>query len=189
VVKLAQETVGHAQGMSVSLERHGELPTVAASNDTVLEMDHHQYESGEGPCVAAAAQGHEPTSRRWLKRHRGRRLLPKPSKGIKSILSTPLVAHDRPLGAINIYFDAELAIGANEQELAQLFATQTEGLLGVAGAAAPDEHRRARMVDALRSRDRIAVAIGVLMERDGATQRRSGGSSPHGCTRARRRHA
>ena len=171
VVKLAQETVQRAQGVSVSLDRHGKLRTVAASNDTVLEMDHHQYDSGEGPCVAAAAEGHEFHIDSLAGETRWPTFVPKATdQGIKSILSTPLIPHDRPLGALNIYSDTERAFGASEKELAQLFATQTENLLGVAGAEVSDEQRTARVADALRSREVIAVAMGVLMERDGATQ-------------------
>jgi signal transduction protein with GAF and PtsI domain len=171
VVKLAQETVQRAQGVSVSLERHGKLRTVAASNDTVLEMDHHQYDSGEGPCVDAAAQGHEFHIDSLAGETRWPTFVPKATEqGIKSILSTPLIPNDRPLGALNIYSDTERAFGAAAKELAQLFATQTETLLGVAGAEVSDDQRNALIADALRSRELIAVAIGVLMERDGATQ-------------------
>lgn len=171
VVKLAEGTVHGAQGVSVSLERHGKLRTVAASNDTVLEMDHHQYDSGEGPCVAAAAEGHEFHIDALAGETRWPTFVPKATEqGIKSILSTPLVPHDRPLGALNIYSDTERAFGTSEKELAQLFATQAENLLGVAGAAVPDEQRTARLADALRSRDVIALATGVLMERHGVTR-------------------
>lgn len=171
VVMLAEETVHGAHGVSVSLDRHGKLRTVAASNDTVLEMDHHQYESGEGPCVDAAAEGHEFHIDSLAGETRWPTFVPKATEqGIKSILSTPLIPHDRPLGALNIYSDAERAFGSSEKELAQLFATQTEGLLGVAGAEVSDEQRTALITDALRSREVIALATGVLMERDGATQ-------------------
>ncbi len=46
VVKLARTTVGGADGVSVSLRRHGLLATVAASDQTVLDMDTQQYARG-----------------------------------------------------------------------------------------------------------------------------------------------
>ena len=171
VVKRAEATVGGAHGASVSLDRHGKLRTVAASNDTILEMDHHQYDSGEGPCVAAAAEGHEFHIDSLAGETRWPTFVPKATEqGIKSILSTPLIPRDRPLGALNIYSDAERAFGSTEKELAQLFATQAEAFLGVGGAEVSDEQRTARLADALRSREVIALATGVLMGRDGATQ-------------------
>ena len=57
VTALADATVDNADGVSVTLERHGRLMTVAASNDKVLTMDRHQYETGEGPCLDAKANG------------------------------------------------------------------------------------------------------------------------------------
>lgn len=171
VVKLAEATVDGANGVSVSLERQGKLRTVAASNDTVLEMDHHQYESGEGPCVAAAAEGHEFHVDALAEEERWPTFVPLATQqGIKSILSTPLIPHDRPLGALNIYSDAERAFGAGQVELAQLFATQASGILADAGADVSEEEVGARIADALRSREVIARAQGVLMERTGATE-------------------
>lgn len=171
VVKLAEATVGGANGVSVSLERHGQLRTVAATNATVLEMDHHQYESGEGPCVAAAAEG------RWFhieslaEETRWPTFVPEAiQQGIKSILSTPLIPGDRPVGALNIYSDAEGAFAPSEQELAQLFATQASGILADAGAHVTDDERAALLTDSLRSREIVAVAQGVIMERTGVSQ-------------------
>ena len=174
VVNLAERTVHGANGVSVSLERHGALRTVAASNDTVLEMDHHQYESGEGPCVAAAAEGHEFHIESLADETRWPTFVPEAiQQGIKSILSTPLIPSDRPIGALNIYSDAERAFGISEKELAQLFADQASGILADAGADVPDEDRTALLTDSLRSREVIAQAQGVVMQRSGASEEES----------------
>ena len=171
VVGLAEATVHGANGVSVSLERHGKLRTVAASNATILEMDRHQYESGEGPCVAAAAEG------RWFHiesladETRWPTFVPEAmQQGIKSILSTPLVPGDRPVGALNIYSNAEHAFGTTEQGLAQLFATQASGILADAGAAVAEDERTALLTESLRSREVIAMACGILMARSGISQ-------------------
>ena len=57
VAKLARATIGAADGVSVSLRRQGHITTVAASDETIIEMDRHQYETGEGPCLSAAGEG------------------------------------------------------------------------------------------------------------------------------------
>ena len=171
VVNLAEKTVQGANGVSVSLERHGKLRTVAASNDTILEMDHHQYESGEGPCVAAAAEGHEFHIASLAEETRWPTFVPEAiQQGIQSILSTPLIPGDRPIGALNIYSDSERAFGSSQKELAQLFATQASGILADAGADMPDEDRSALLADSLRSREVIAQAQGVLMQRTGVSE-------------------
>lgn len=59
VVALASDIVGGADGVSVSLRRHGKLATVAASDQTISDMDANQYATGEGPCVDASFQGRE----------------------------------------------------------------------------------------------------------------------------------
>ena len=53
----ARTSVNGADGVSVSLLRHGELMTVAASDETIMEMDTEQYATGEGPCVDASLRG------------------------------------------------------------------------------------------------------------------------------------
>jgi len=57
VTVLARATVDGADGVSVSLERHGTVTTVAASDETIAQMDRDQYATGEGPCLSAAAEG------------------------------------------------------------------------------------------------------------------------------------
>lgn len=57
VVELAKISVRGADGVSVSLFRHGKLLTVAATDKTIMEMDSDQYARGEGPCVDASRRG------------------------------------------------------------------------------------------------------------------------------------
>jgi transcriptional regulator with GAF, ATPase, and Fis domain len=170
VTALASETMEGADGVSVSLLRHGRLATVAASDDTVLQMDAHQYASGEGPCIAAAAAGcwfHSPAlaeEERWpsfVPLARG--------QGIASILSSPLLTGDRPIGALNIYSNRERVFGARQQELATLFATQTSAILEEAGAAIAADDLDRSVLEALRSREVIAQAQGVLIGRQGVS--------------------
>ena len=57
VVALARAIVGGADGVSMSLRRHGDLTTVAASDQTIADMDAGQYATGEGPCIDASVKG------------------------------------------------------------------------------------------------------------------------------------
>ena len=104
VAELARSTIGAADGVSVSLRRHGHITTVAASDETIVEMDRHQYETGQGPCLSAAGEGtpfHVPSvedEQRWPA------FTPEAlAQGIKSILSNPLLAESGPVGALNMY--------------------------------------------------------------------------------------
>jgi anti-anti-sigma factor len=168
VTALADATVEHADGVSVTLERHGRLMTVAASNDKVLAMDGHQYDTGQGPCLAAKAEG------RWFyiesleDETRWPAFVPLAlEQGIHSILSSPLLTADRPLGALNIYSTTVNAFGTHEQELASLFATQASDILTSAHADISDEAMARRLTEALTVRQRIARAEGALMAAEG----------------------
>jgi len=57
VVVMSKSVMAGADGVSITLPRDGRLRTVAASNDVVLQMDHDQYDTGQGPCLDAATQG------------------------------------------------------------------------------------------------------------------------------------
>jgi anti-anti-sigma factor len=166
VVALARATVGGADGASVTLRRRGQLATVAASDDTISDMDANQYATGEGPCIDATVEG------RWFHaeslEHETRWPAFSPrarSLGISAILSSPLVADGQPVGALNIYSRTALAFAAKEQELAATFAAEASRVL--TAALAVDDHMTERLQEALRTRELIAEAQGVIMARQG----------------------
>lgn len=168
VVALARATVGGADGVSVSLRRHGRLATVAASDQTISEMDTDQYATGQGPCVAASVEGRWfhvgslDTEARWPA------FIPKArALGINAILSSPLQTEVQPVGALNIYSRTAEAFTPTAQQLAALFAEEASSILNHAGLDVTDEQTAGRLGDALESRRIIAHAQGVLMQRDG----------------------
>ena len=104
IVELSRSSIGAADGVSVSLMRHGVLSTVAASDQTIMAMDAYQYSTGEGPCVDASVQGHWFHAESLDAEVRWPSFTPRArSLGIKAILSSPLTAFGRPVGALNIY--------------------------------------------------------------------------------------
>ena len=87
--------------------------------------------------------------------------------GIGSVLSTPLMATGgNSVGALNIYSRTERAFGPPEQELAALCATQVSRIVASAGVAA---EQATRLQAALRVRELIAQAQGVVMARQGVS--------------------
>lgn len=167
VVALARATVGGADGVSVSLRRRGQLATVAASDQTISDMDTDQYATGEGPCVDASIEG------RWFHVEslateiRWPAFIPKAQAlGINAILSSPLQARAEPVGALNIYSRTTTAFTPTDQRLAALFASEASTLLTHAGLSAGDQHTAGRLFQALNARQAIACAQGVIMQRD-----------------------
>jgi len=85
------------------------MGTVAATDDTVAQMDRDQYATGQGPCLAAAGEGHWFHVESVDEEGRWPDFVPRArAGGIGSILSTPLMATGgRSVGALNIYSRTE----------------------------------------------------------------------------------
>jgi anti-anti-sigma factor len=167
VVALTRTTVEGADGVSVSLRRHGRLSTVASSDQTILDMDAGQYETGEGPCIDASVIGRRfhaeflDTETRWPAFTPKARAL-----GINAILSSPLVAGSIPVGAINIYSRRPAAFSVKDQDLATVFADEASVILSEVQASVTND-RQSQLGEVLRTRELISQAQGVIMERDG----------------------
>lgn len=167
VVALARASLHGADGVSISLRRHGNLSTVAATDQTILDMDAGQYTTGEGPCVAASSEG------RWFHaasledETRWPTFIPRARQlGINAILSTPLLDGDVAIGALNIYSRTAEVFAAREQQLAAVFAHEASGIVAAATLGTTEEELSARFRLALRLREVISQAQGVLMERE-----------------------
>jgi anti-anti-sigma factor len=168
VVEHAKCRVNGADGVSISLRRNGTLKTVAATDETIRAMDADQYATGEGPCVDASAKGHWfhaeslDSETRWPSfTPRARQL------GIKAILSSPLRSVDRSVGALNIYSLTAETFEEKDQKSAAAVAEQASLILSAARTGVSDSERARRFREALRSRETIALATGVVMERYG----------------------
>jgi anti-anti-sigma factor len=163
LAETAVATLAPADAASVTLRRHGQLVTVAASSPAVTDIDRHQYFTKEGPCVEAATSGEQreaidlAVETRWptfALRCRQQRL--------SSTFSAPLVVEGEPLGALNLYSRTPRAFGAMDRRRASELAALASTALGRAAAAA---QARDRLEETLESRETIARATGVLMAR------------------------
>ncbi|MGW3961377.1 GAF domain-containing protein [Amycolatopsis sp. NPDC005003] len=169
IVSLAGRTIPAAAGAGVTLvEADGGLVTTSASAPLVREADALQYELAEGPCLAALA-GCSPqriddaaTERRWA-----RWCAAVAGSGLRSVLTAPMVTEEGCHGAIKVYATAAGAFGPADERALATFADRAAVL--VANARAYDRAGRfsERFKDTLHDRDRIAMAKGFLMGRDG----------------------
>jgi anti-anti-sigma factor len=168
VVSLAQTLIKRAGGTSVSLRRHGRLMTVVASDQTVAAMDDDQYATGEGPCVAASFEGCRFEIDSVAEETRWSAFAPRAlALGIHAILSTPLFARDRPIGALNFYSRTVGAFSPKDLKLASMLAAESSTVLTDADLDADEGELTIGLGEALRTREVIAQAQGVVMERDG----------------------
>lgn len=167
VAVMSRSVMHGADGVSITLPRDGRLRTVAASNDVVLQMDHDQYDTGQGPCLDAAKEGEPFSSTALAFERRWPNFVPRArARGIESIMSTPVMSGDRPLGALNVYSRAPDALASHEQQWANQFALEASKVLLAADATATAGSVDAEIQQALHSREVIALAQGVVMARE-----------------------
>lgn len=154
------ETVPGADFAGITLVRGGrDVDSVAATNPLVVQADEAQEELGEGPCLDAIWEADTfridelQDEQRWPN-YRSRAL----GLGIRSSLSFHLFTEARNLGALNLYSRNPHAFTEDSQHVGQLFA-------GHAAVALRGAQREDELQGALRSRDVIGMAKGILIER------------------------
>jgi ANTAR domain len=74
------------------------------------------------------------------------------------------------VGALNIYSRSPSAFAPDAQRLASVFASEASRIVADAGAGLGDDQEALRIRGALRTRQIIAQAQGVLMEREGIAE-------------------
>lgn len=168
---LAAETVPGSAGAGVSLLEAGRRTSSGSTDDRVREADAWQYRLDEGPCLAAAAL-REPVvvadlrdEARWPRWATA--VLP---LGLRSALSAPLVAGDAALGAMKVYADRPRAFDEDSVQLLSLFSAQAALLVANVRTAERATRLSEDMRRAIRERDVVAMAKGVLMQRHGVDE-------------------
>jgi GAF domain-containing protein len=168
---LAQETVPGSCGAGVSIidERHR---TSSGSTDMrVMQADDLQYELDEGPCLTAAANRQLirvddlTTDRRWPRWAEAAAGL-----GLRAAVSAPMVAADRSLGAIKVYAEHPGTFDARSEQLLTLFSAQAAFLVANLQTRERATRLSEGMRQAIRGRDVINVAKGVLMGRNAVNE-------------------
>jgi GAF domain-containing protein len=90
--------------------------------------------------------------------------------GIKSVLSIPLAVGGESKAAMNIYAKSVHAFDGSDEAAAVIFARQAGIVLANREAFARSEEVTEQLREALKSREMIGEAKGILMERESLTQ-------------------
>ena len=169
IVALAQDAVDGCDGAGVLVVGDdGTASSLAVSSELVERLDQGQIAVGEGPCLDAAVSGITvyasdlADDTRW----------PEFSSlaaasGIRCVLALSLSAEQ--LSALNLFAKLPAAFGATDRAKGQLFATLARLALDSAQERAAGEERSVNLRTALRSRELIGQAQGILMERERIT--------------------
>jgi GAF domain-containing protein len=165
---LAQETIAGATGAGVSLMTDaGRRTSTAATSDVVMEADNLQYQLDEGPCLSARDERRTvriddiDLDDRWPRWSEAVRPL-----HLHSALSTPLFNGDHVLGAVKVYSELPDAFDERSGRLLHGFAETAAVLLGNMATRDEVSDLSGDLKQALRARDSVQLAKGILMQRD-----------------------
>jgi GAF domain-containing protein len=166
VVALAVATIDGCDYAGVFLLDGGVVSTPVHTDAVVPQIDALQHEANEGPCLDAIAHRTVfyaedlSTDLRWprFSTHAA-------ASGIRSVLALPLSA-DTQLGAVNLYARFPIAFGMADRAKATILASLASLALAIAHSHEDEERRTVNFQTALRSREIIGEAMGILMERE-----------------------
>jgi len=153
VASLAARELGEGLSCGITLQPNGRPLTVASSDVNAARIDELQYGLGDGPCLTALRTGtpvridHLTSDRRW--RDCAVRAL---AHGVRSSLSTPLTAQERPVGALNLYSDRPRFFGEAQTRLAEGFTQDAVVAVGIAARLAAQSVLTGRLRASLASR-------------------------------------
>ncbi len=162
---------------SVSLyEGKGRVDTVVSTHDKISHLDRVQYDTRQGPCIAAATDmtgdrrhavyevPDTATETRWPDFARAAH-----AAGVGSIAAFALGVGTGSIGALNLYALEPHAFGDEDLRAAAVFAAHAAVVLANAAALGRARAEVAQLHEALDTRDVIGRAKGILMEREGVT--------------------
>lgn len=171
VTRIAVQTLPSCEGASVTAVAEGRSEVVAAADEWSKGLDELQYEEREGPCLDAARTGNVFRVRDLAEDSRWPFYSPRAvAAGARSMVSMPMSAEGRIVGALNVYSRAPDAFTAEEVSLGELMAAQAGVAMQVAASFFRHRDLAQQMQSALASRARIEQAKGVLMGARGCTE-------------------
>ena len=143
----------------VSIARRTGIETMAATDPIVQEADQLQYHMGEGPCLDATAGQQVAVVRDMRTEQRWPRFAPRAVRlGVLSQRGIEIFRQGSTVGGLNLYASTTDAFDDTTEHAAMIFAAH-------AAVALDKTMKLTSLTDALRSRQLVGAAIGILMER------------------------
>jgi hypothetical protein len=175
IATVAVEAIPGAEGVGVTLhEERGRADTMVSSTQFVHDVDAIQYGMGEGPCITAAATARTVTSASLGDDPQWPRFGPAVQRhGVNSVLSLPLQHDGRVLGAMNVYAHPRNAFNAEAITAGEAFAIPAAISVQNAQVLARGIRTAQELRRALTERSAIDRAVGVLIDRDGSSERQA----------------
>ncbi len=166
VAELCVSTIPGCDSAGVTLRVDGRDTTAAASDAYTVEIDNIQYETHQGPCLTALEESAFMQIDAVSKETRWPKFCERAAQnGLRSSMSFPL-ATDEDRGALNVYAKAEGVFDDAGVGIGVLLASQATVAIKNARMFHASRHLAAELEEALKSRDTIGQAKGILMERE-----------------------
>ena len=164
VSDLACAAVPSAEMVGLTMLVDGRPTTAVFTDETSPEIDSAQYESGSGPCLEAFRTQQQCRIDDTEDDQRFTAFSEvAAARGIRSVLSMPLVVSHEGVGALNFYSRRPKAFSAEEAEVASVFAAQAGIVLANARAYWDAHELSQQLTEAMASRATIEQAKGILM--------------------------
>ncbi len=168
IVDLAERTIDGCDAAGVLSVGQGNAVTGASSDPAVVTLDGLQIALGEGPCLQASTTGTTWYAEDLIDDARWPAFAPAAvAAGIRCVLAYSLL--DERQSALNLYARLPSAFGATDRAQGLLFATLARIALNNAEERETEEQRSGNLHEALRTRELIGQAQGILMERERIT--------------------
>jgi putative methionine-R-sulfoxide reductase with GAF domain len=170
VVALVKRTIPNCDAAGVCLLISGEPTSIAVSDRLALEIDLVQYRTAEGPCLAAIAQSQVVRIDVLDADTRFTHFAPGAlDRELSSVMSIPLDANGRTVGALNVYSRRPDAFDARAEEAVQPMAAYAAESISTSPIYAYSLDMVDGLAESVESQALIDQATGVLM----ATEERS----------------
>jgi GAF domain-containing protein len=171
IVELGQAAIPKADLTGLTLLTEQGRPTTAVfTGPATPDLDRVQYDTGQGPCLAAFRElrvinvPEMRTETRWPKVAAQAH-----DDGVRSSLSAPLILHDRGIGALNFYSRSDHAFTEHDEDTAQSFGLHAAVVVANAEAYWSAHTLSEQLQRAMSSRAEIEQAKGILMGQSGVT--------------------
>lgn len=159
-----------AAAVSVTLTADGRPYTSTSTAPLAVDLDEAQYADDTGPCLDALRTGQavntviEGGDERWPRFGDAA-----DARGVRSVVSLPLVVRDDAIGVLNVYSLAASPFRDADEETATLLARQAAVVLANAIAFSTANALNQQLWDALETRDLIGQAKGIVMAQEGCS--------------------
>jgi GAF domain-containing protein len=166
VCELSKLVVPGAQEVSISLLTDGKATTPVSTGTLATSLDEHQYDVGQGPCLAAAEGGEvqriddSSSDSRWPQYLE--RAVP---AGLGSSMSIPVPVQAGVAAGLNLYSRSVRSFTEPDAETAQQFAAFAGVAFGNLQAVESNKQLADQLRAAMESRAVIEQAKGALMAR------------------------